>query len=116
MRREKEEIIKKINDFNVNGRKYVIYELIKNKKYYPNGCYAVMFDDNGEHGLYVAYNDLTKNKIEQAFRDLGYIEPEHKVTVDKAVEWLSLNAELYGGFNHGKLTEMLEQFKKAMEG
>lgn len=78
MAKEKEEDIKKINELNVNGRKYVIYELIKNKKYYQNGCYAVMFDDNGEHGLYVTYNDLTQDKIEQAFRDLGYIEPDEK--------------------------------------
>lgn len=115
MRREKEEDIKKINEFNVNGRKYVIYELIKNKKYYRNGCYAIMFDDNGEHELYVTYNHATQDKIEQVFRDFGYIEPEHKVSVDKAVEWLSLNAELYGGFNPGKLTEMVEKFKKSME-
>jgi hypothetical protein len=27
--------------------------------------------------------------------------------VEKAVEWLSLNAELYGAFNGGKLNEMV---------
>ena len=35
--------------------------------------------------------------------------------IDKAIEWLSLNAELYGGFNPGKLVEMVEKFRNAME-
>ena len=35
--------------------------------------------------------------------------------VDKAVNWLSLHAEMYGSFNYGKLNEMVISFKKAME-
>lgn len=35
--------------------------------------------------------------------------------VKKVVEWLSLNAELYGGFNGEKLNEMVCKLKKAME-
>lgn len=34
--------------------------------------------------------------------------------VEKVVEWLSLNAELYGGFNGGKLNEMVCNLKKAI--
>lgn len=33
----------------------------------------------------------------------------------KAENWLALNAELYGGFNYGKLNEMVENFRKAMK-
>lgn len=35
--------------------------------------------------------------------------------VEKVMEWLSLNAEFYGGFNGGKLNEMVCKLKKAME-
>jgi len=35
--------------------------------------------------------------------------------IDKAVTWIALNAEMYGSFNYGKLNEMVENFKQAME-
>ena len=35
--------------------------------------------------------------------------------IDKAVEWLSLNADLYGCFKPDKLNEMILNCKKAME-
>lgn len=38
-----------------------------------------------------------------------------KTMIETAINWLALNAEMYGGFNHGKLNEMVEDFKKAME-
>ena len=43
------------------------------------------------------------------------MEEGWKQAIEKAVNWLSLNAELYGGFNHGKLEEMIKKFKKEME-
>lgn len=44
-----------------------------------------------------------------------YYEHNKKQWIDKATNWIALNAELYGGFNHGKLNEMVEKFKKSME-
>lgn len=34
---------------------------------------------------------------------------------DKVIEWISLHAELYGGFNKGKLDSMCEDLRKTME-
>lgn len=43
------------------------------------------------------------------------MEEGRKQAIDKAVNWLSLNAELYGGFNPGKLNDLVVAFRKAME-
>lgn len=43
------------------------------------------------------------------------LERGERTMIERACEWLALNAELYGGFNHGKLEEMIKKFKKAME-
>ena len=42
-------------------------------------------------------------------------EWKEKQMLEKAMKWMALNAEMYGGFNHGKLNEMVENFKKAMK-
>ena len=34
--------------------------------------------------------------------------------IEKAVNWISLNAELYGGFNQGKLNEMVKHLEKEL--
>ena len=34
---------------------------------------------------------------------------------EKVITWIALHAELYGGFNHGKLNSMCEDLQKAME-
>lgn len=34
--------------------------------------------------------------------------------IDKAVKWLALNAQLYGGFNPGRLEDMVTKFTQAM--
>lgn len=44
-----------------------------------------------------------------------YMEEGSKQTIEKAVNWLSLNGELYGGFNPGKLNDLVVAFKKSME-
>lgn len=38
-----------------------------------------------------------------------------KTMIETVTNWLALNAEIYGGFNHGKLNEMVENCRKAME-
>jgi len=43
------------------------------------------------------------------------MEEGGKQAVDKAVNWLSLNAESYGDFNPGKLNDLVVAFRKAME-
>jgi hypothetical protein len=45
---------------------------------------------------------------------LGLLEWKEKQMIDKAVNWITLNAETYGGFNVGKLNEMVLAMKKAM--
>lgn len=35
---------------------------------------------------------------------------------EKVIEWIALHAELYGGFNQGKLNSMCDDLRKAMEG
>lgn len=39
---------------------------------------------------------------------------EEVVEIKKVVNWLALNAELYGGFNPGQLNTMVERFKQDM--
>lgn len=34
---------------------------------------------------------------------------------EKVITWIALHAELYGGFNQGKLNSMCEDLRKAME-
>lgn len=34
---------------------------------------------------------------------------------DEVITWIALHAELYGGFNQGKLNSMCEDLRKAME-
>lgn len=46
---------------------------------------------------------------------LKAMEWKQQQMIEKAVEWVCLNAELYGGFNTMQLNIMVEQFKKAME-
>lgn len=43
------------------------------------------------------------------------MEEGRKQAIDKAVNWLSLNAESYGDFNPGKLNDLVVAFRKAME-
>jgi uncharacterized protein YcaQ len=43
------------------------------------------------------------------------MEEGRKQAIDKAVNWLSLNAESYGDFNPGKLNDLVVAFRKSME-
>lgn len=40
---------------------------------------------------------------------------KEKQMVEKTIQWLATHAELYGGFNSGRLNDMVEAFKKDME-
>ena len=67
----------------------------------------------------VSRNDSHKKNI--LFKESSIIECEN-VALEMAewkqqqvIEWLSLHAEMYGAFNHGKLNEMVEALKKAVE-
>jgi len=40
---------------------------------------------------------------------------KRKQMVEKTIQWLATHAELYGGFNSGRLNDMVEAFKKDME-
>ena len=52
---------------------------------------------------------FSNNEIEIACNEMA------EWMIEKAVTWLALHAEMYGGFNYGKLNEMVENFKQAME-
>ena len=41
-------------------------------------------------------------------------QEEKKQWIEKVVEWVCLNAELYGGFNPNQLNIMVEKLKQAM--
>lgn len=62
------------------------------------------YDDGETEAKYIA-RDVAS---EMTYWMKGYM-------IERAVEWLSLNAELYGSFNAGRLNDLVENFKKAME-
>jgi len=46
---------------------------------------------------------------------LEMAEWKEQQMIDKVVEWLALNAQLYGGFNPGRLEDMVTKFTQAMK-
>jgi hypothetical protein len=55
----------------------------------------------------------TKEQREFLFRKMH--EEEYEWDAEKVITWIALHAELYGGFNQGKLNSMCEDLRKSME-
>lgn len=68
--------IKQTNEFNLNGRRYCVYEILKRYAGDIHTHYVVMFDTHGQHSIYVDKKDITPDRIEGVFRELGLIEPD----------------------------------------
>lgn len=83
--------LKQINDFNLNGRRYIVCEIIDRYIGDTHTHYAVMFDANGRHTLYVDRRDITPQNIEEKFRSVGLIEPDtDKMSADTFREAINM--------------------------
>lgn len=62
------------------------------------------------------YND-TRDLLWTDLEDIAVqaMQWKEQQMIDKAVEWLALNAQLYGGFNPGRLEDMVTKFTQAMK-
>ena len=75
-----------------------------------------------KRGLDVVWNDcdifIDEHHITESVANVLKWADEHPkeevVEIKKVVKWLALNAELYGGFNSGRLNSMVECFKQDM--
>ena len=68
--------LKQINDFNLNGRRYCVYEILKRYACDVHTHYVVMFDIHGQHSIYVDRKDILPDRIEGVFREIGLIDPD----------------------------------------
>ncbi len=68
--------LKQIKDFNLNGRRYCIYEILKRYCGDIHTHYVVMFDTHGQHSIYVDKKDIAPDRIEDVFKKLGLIDPD----------------------------------------
>lgn len=68
--------LKEIKDFNLNGRRYCVYEILKRYCGDIHTHYVVMFDTHGQHSIYVDRKDIAPDRIEDVFKKLGLIDPD----------------------------------------
>lgn len=68
--------LKQINDFNLNGRRYIVCEIINRYIGDIHTHYVVMFDTHGQHSIYVDRKDILPDRIEGVFREIGLIDPD----------------------------------------
>lgn len=68
--------LKQINDFNLNGRRYCVYEIVKRYTCDRHTHYVVMFDTHGQHSIYVDWKDIAPDRIEDVFKKIGLIDPD----------------------------------------
>lgn len=75
-----------------------------------------------KRGLDVVWNDcdifIDEHHITESVANVLKWADEHPkeevVEIKKVVNWLALNAELYGGFNPGRLDDMVNSFKQTI--
>lgn len=74
---------------------------------------AMRYADNPDIGV------LESITAEHSFYDGAVYADQHPRKglwdAEKVIKWIALHAELYGGFNQGKLNSMCEDLRKTME-